>query len=102
MNHTSFRPIWEGGQYDGDESQRQNALRLAVELGADYVDVELKVVISSMFEIVFFLLFGIVPLVNDLYDIRYMGIPFVIMITYDSDTLINYPYSKLPIMMFKL
>ena len=49
MNHTSFRPIWEGGQYDGDESQRQNALRLAVELGADYVDVELKVVISSMF-----------------------------------------------------
>ena len=49
MNHTSSRPIWEGGQYDGDESQRQNALRLAVELGADYVDVELKVAISSMF-----------------------------------------------------
>ncbi|KAM3752850.1 hypothetical protein ACB098_03G049200 [Castanea mollissima] len=39
----TYRPIWEGGQYDGDESQRQNALRLAVELGADYVDVELKV-----------------------------------------------------------
>lgn len=62
----------------------------------------LRLLSHLCFEIVFFFLFGIVPLVNDLYDIRYMGIPFVIMITCDSDTLINYPYSKLPIMMFKL
>lgn len=62
----------------------------------------LRLLSHLCFEIVFFLLFGIVPLVNDLYDIRYMGIPFVIMITCDLDTLINYPYSKLPIMMFKL
>uniref|UniRef100_A0A2N9IYC3 Uncharacterized protein n=1 Tax=Fagus sylvatica TaxID=28930 RepID=A0A2N9IYC3_FAGSY len=39
----TYRPKWEGGQYDGDESQRQNALRLAMELGADYIDVELQV-----------------------------------------------------------
>ncbi|GLT87405.1 hypothetical protein SLE2022_054910 [Rubroshorea leprosula] len=39
----TFRPTWEGGQYKGDESKRQEALRLAMELGADYVDVELKV-----------------------------------------------------------
>ncbi|XVE62587.1 hypothetical protein DITRI_Ditri06bG0130400 [Diplodiscus trichospermus] len=39
----TFRPRWEGGQYDGDESKRQEALRLAMELGADYIDVELKV-----------------------------------------------------------
>ncbi|XP_010674966.2 bifunctional 3-dehydroquinate dehydratase/shikimate dehydrogenase, chloroplastic [Beta vulgaris subsp. vulgaris] len=39
----TFRPTWEGGQYDGDESKRRSALRKAMELGADYVDVELKV-----------------------------------------------------------
>ncbi|KAG7969052.1 hypothetical protein I3843_07G011000 [Carya illinoinensis] len=39
----TYRPIWEGGKYDGDESKRQNALRLAMELGADYIDVELQV-----------------------------------------------------------
>lgn len=39
----TFRPTWEGGQYNGDESKRQEALRLAMELGADYIDVELKV-----------------------------------------------------------
>lgn len=38
-----FRPIWEGGQYDGDEKPRLDALRLAMEYGADYVDVELQV-----------------------------------------------------------
>lgn len=48
MNHVSFRPIWEGGKYDGDESKRQNALRLAMELGADYIDVELQVVIKYL------------------------------------------------------
>ncbi|KAL1339786.1 hypothetical protein AAHE18_U065900 [Arachis hypogaea] len=39
----TYRPIWEGGQYDGDESKRQSTLRLAIELGSDFVDVELKV-----------------------------------------------------------
>lgn len=37
------RPKWEGGQYDGDEKDRLDALRLAMELGADYIDVELQV-----------------------------------------------------------
>ena len=37
------RPIWEGGQYAGDEKSRLDALRLAMELGADHIDVELKV-----------------------------------------------------------
>lgn len=39
----TFRPTWEGGQYDGDESKRRSALCKAMELGADYIDVELKV-----------------------------------------------------------
>ncbi|KAI4303532.1 hypothetical protein MLD38_039146 [Melastoma candidum] len=39
----TYRPKWEGGEYDGDEGKRQEALRLAVELGADYIDVELQV-----------------------------------------------------------
>ncbi|XP_062083319.1 bifunctional 3-dehydroquinate dehydratase/shikimate dehydrogenase, chloroplastic-like [Humulus lupulus] len=39
----TYRPVWEGGQYDGDESKRQNSLRLAMEMGADYVDIELEV-----------------------------------------------------------
>ncbi|XP_028800195.1 bifunctional 3-dehydroquinate dehydratase/shikimate dehydrogenase, chloroplastic-like [Neltuma alba] len=39
----TYRPIWEGGQYEGDETKRQNALRLAMEFGADYIDVELQV-----------------------------------------------------------
>ena len=42
--HACFRPIWEGGEYDGDESQRQDALRLAIQLGSEFVDVELKVI----------------------------------------------------------
>lgn len=37
------RPKWEGGEYEGDDRHRLDVLRLAVELGADYVDVELKV-----------------------------------------------------------
>lgn len=40
------RPIWEGGQYDGDENERVDVLRLAMELGADYIDVELQVALS--------------------------------------------------------
>ncbi|TYH53138.1 hypothetical protein ES332_D09G077900v1 [Gossypium tomentosum] len=39
----TYRPVWEGGQYDGDEKKRLDVLRLAMELGADYIDVELKV-----------------------------------------------------------
>ncbi|KAL3634566.1 hypothetical protein CASFOL_021620 [Castilleja foliolosa] len=38
----TYRPIWEGGQYDGDENIRFNALKLAMELGADHIDIELK------------------------------------------------------------
>lgn len=39
----TYRPKWEGGMYDGDEKNRLDALQLAMELGADYVDVELEV-----------------------------------------------------------
>ncbi|XVF62678.1 hypothetical protein PTKIN_Ptkin09bG0027500 [Pterospermum kingtungense] len=39
----TYRPVWEGGDYDGDEQKRLDALQLAMELGADYIDVELKV-----------------------------------------------------------
>jgi hypothetical protein len=44
-----LRPTWEGGKYDGDENQRLDALRLAMELGADYIDIELKVCLFSLF-----------------------------------------------------
>lgn len=47
-----MRPIWEGGQYEGDETKRQDALRLAMELGANYIDIELEVAhdfISSIY-----------------------------------------------------
>ncbi|XP_059652600.1 bifunctional 3-dehydroquinate dehydratase/shikimate dehydrogenase, chloroplastic-like [Cornus florida] len=39
----TYRPIWEGGQYEGDENKRQGALKIAMELGADYIDIELQV-----------------------------------------------------------
>ncbi|CAD5187374.1 unnamed protein product, partial [Musa acuminata subsp. malaccensis] len=39
----TYRPKWEGGEYEGDDKQRFEALCLAMELGAEYVDVELKV-----------------------------------------------------------
>ncbi|XP_015891009.3 bifunctional 3-dehydroquinate dehydratase/shikimate dehydrogenase, chloroplastic isoform X1 [Ziziphus jujuba] len=39
----TYRPTWEGGQYDGDENERLEALRFAMEFGADYIDVELQV-----------------------------------------------------------
>ncbi|KAJ6313613.1 hypothetical protein OIU77_014992 [Salix suchowensis] len=42
----TYRPMWEGGQYNGDEKPRLDALRLAMELGADYIDVELKVALE--------------------------------------------------------
>ncbi|KAK3200466.1 hypothetical protein Dsin_023881 [Dipteronia sinensis] len=38
-----YRPKWEGGLYEGDEQQRLEVLHLAEELGADYIDIELKV-----------------------------------------------------------
>lgn len=38
-----FRPAWEGGKYEGDEKTRLDALRLAMDFGADYIDVELQV-----------------------------------------------------------
>lgn len=37
------RPKWAGGQYEGDEHKRLEALDIAEELGADYIDIELKV-----------------------------------------------------------
>ncbi|CAH9146521.1 unnamed protein product [Cuscuta epithymum] len=40
----TYRPAWEGGMYNGDENSRMDALRLAMELGADYIDVELKAI----------------------------------------------------------
>ncbi|KVH91369.1 hypothetical protein Ccrd_006604, partial [Cynara cardunculus var. scolymus] len=40
----TYRPTWEGGQYNGDEQSRLDALRLAMELGADHIDVELQAV----------------------------------------------------------
>ncbi|KAF6176618.1 hypothetical protein GIB67_034480 [Kingdonia uniflora] len=43
-----YRPKWEGGQYEGVEKTRLNALRLAMELGADYIEVELKVALDFM------------------------------------------------------
>ncbi|XP_010237207.1 bifunctional 3-dehydroquinate dehydratase/shikimate dehydrogenase, chloroplastic isoform X2 [Brachypodium distachyon] len=39
----TYRPKWEGGEYDGDDEPRFEALQLAMELGAEYVDIELKV-----------------------------------------------------------
>uniref|UniRef100_A0A0E0FLP3 Shikimate dehydrogenase n=1 Tax=Oryza nivara TaxID=4536 RepID=A0A0E0FLP3_ORYNI len=39
----TYRPNWEGGQYEGDDATRFEALRLAMELGVNYVDIELKV-----------------------------------------------------------
>lgn len=37
------RPKWDGGLYEGDEHVRTEALYLAKELGADYIEFELKV-----------------------------------------------------------
>eukprot|EP00891_Asterochloris_glomerata_P000291 jgi/Astpho2/291/fgenesh1_pm.00010_%23_22_t len=37
------RPTWEGGRYSGGEGERLLILQQAARLGADYVDVELKV-----------------------------------------------------------
>lgn len=45
MKSVLSRPVWEGGQYEGDETERQYVLRLAMQFGANYVDVELEVYI---------------------------------------------------------
>nr|UIP35189.1 bifunctional 3-dehydroquinate dehydratase/shikimate dehydrogenase 1 [Leucojum aestivum] len=39
----TYRPKWEGGQYEGDDFKRFEVLQLAMELGAEYVDIELQV-----------------------------------------------------------
>jgi len=39
----TYRPKCEGGQYDGEDQPRFEALLLAMELGAEYVDIEFKV-----------------------------------------------------------
>ncbi|KAH1195958.1 Bifunctional 3-dehydroquinate dehydratase/shikimate dehydrogenase, chloroplastic [Glycine max] len=40
---TNFHPPkWEGGLYEGDENMQLEALQLAVELGADFIEVQLK------------------------------------------------------------
>jgi len=36
----TYRPSWEGGQYQGEDAPRLAALKLAMEVGAAYVDVE--------------------------------------------------------------
>ncbi|CAG9466287.1 unnamed protein product [Pedinophyceae sp. YPF-701] len=51
----TYRPVWEGGKYDGGEAQRLGALRYAAVLGARYVDVEFKAAT------VFFAAPGMVP-----------------------------------------
>ncbi|KAK7337843.1 hypothetical protein VNO77_18430 [Canavalia gladiata] len=43
-----YRPKWEGGYYEGDENVRLEALQLALELGADFIDVELKAASSFL------------------------------------------------------
>ncbi|KAM0070500.1 putative 3-dehydroquinate dehydratase, Shikimate dehydrogenase (NADP(+)) [Helianthus debilis subsp. tardiflorus] len=40
----TYRPKWEGGQYDGYEPSRLEAIRVAMEFGADHIDVELQAV----------------------------------------------------------
>ncbi|RZC75122.1 hypothetical protein C5167_050609 [Papaver somniferum] len=49
----TYRPKWEGGEYEGDDSIRLDALKLAMELGADYIDVELQGMVDTY--IVFYL-----------------------------------------------
>jgi 3-dehydroquinate dehydratase / shikimate dehydrogenase len=34
------RPVWEGGRFEGTELERREILRRALELGADFVDIE--------------------------------------------------------------
>lgn len=41
-----FRPIWERNDFEADAHKQLEALRLAKELGADYVELDLKVLYS--------------------------------------------------------
>jgi len=43
----TFQTNLEGSQYEGDETKRREALRLAMQLRANYIDVELEVSILS-------------------------------------------------------
>lgn len=45
-----YGATWEGGQYEGDEQERLQALLLAKDLGADYIELELKVASAFMKE----------------------------------------------------
>ncbi|EFJ45882.1 hypothetical protein VOLCADRAFT_82062 [Volvox carteri f. nagariensis] len=38
----TYRPVWEGGKYDGPEPERLAVLKMAALMGAPYVDVEFK------------------------------------------------------------
>ncbi|HUE87194.1 MAG TPA: shikimate dehydrogenase [Vicinamibacterales bacterium] len=44
------RPRWEGGQFEGSEDQRRRLLREALELGAEYIDVEWKAGFAELLE----------------------------------------------------
>ncbi|TKW28931.1 hypothetical protein SEVIR_3G361800v4 [Setaria viridis] len=44
----TYRPKWEGGEYEGEDEPRFEALLLAMELGAEYVDIEHKVVVNFL------------------------------------------------------
>ncbi|KAJ6918360.1 hypothetical protein NC651_012563 [Populus alba x Populus x berolinensis] len=44
LTWVTCRPIWEGGQCEGDETKRREALRLAMQLRANHIDVELGIV----------------------------------------------------------
>lgn len=51
MFEINSRPKWDGGLYEGDEQARLETLNLAKELGAEYVDYELKVLLYNMYRI---------------------------------------------------
>eukprot|EP00198_Chlamydomonas_reinhardtii_P005010 XP_001694346.1 dehydroquinate dehydratase [Chlamydomonas reinhardtii] len=38
----TYRPVWEGGKYEGPEPERLAVLKMAALMGAPYVDVEFK------------------------------------------------------------
>ncbi|GFR49320.1 hypothetical protein Agub_g11346, partial [Astrephomene gubernaculifera] len=38
----TYRPVWEGGKYDGPEPERLAVLKMAALMGAPYIDVEFK------------------------------------------------------------
>lgn len=44
-----YRPKCDGGLYDGDEKSRLETLLLAKDLGAEYIDLELQVIIIIVY-----------------------------------------------------